>query len=323
MFVWTWAACIENNFVRTFGDTFPPNGTANPLDVPPSDRTDRFLQVVEHQVDVLWVVDNSPSIEDNRALLASTFPLFIEAFQAVEADWHIGVITTDMDTPGHQGALQARDGHTFISRDTPDPVAVFTSMVTEMTGESLDERGRDAAWTATELLRETVNAGFLRDSELAWLHFTVVTDENDDSEQIELEQFVNYVNFIRPVEDRSSWNSIVSTNGIGPEEAGTDYIELSTTLGGAVADINNPDWPAVIAELGGTQAPDPIVEFFLTARPVPGTVDVQVTEPSGVVITFLPDVDWTWSEPRNSVTFLNYVPPLGATVEIHYRLAAT
>lgn len=314
--------CIENNLVFTVDVPARPE-TPNPLDVAPLDRTDRYLQIIEHQVDVLWVIDNSPSIEEDRDLLAQTFPLFIEAFQAVEVDWHVGVVTTDMDSPGHQGALQSRSGYTYIDRDTPNPVDIFTSMVTTVTGDTLDERGRDAAWTATELLRDTVNAGFLRESELAWLHFTVVTDEDDSSEQVELEQFINYVNFIRPIEDRSTWNSIVSTTGAGPEELGAQYIALTDALGGAVADLNNPDWPGVMTELGGTQAPDPIREFFLTARPVDGTIDVKVTEPSGVVITFAPKVDWTWSEPRNSVTFTTYVPPLGSTVEIHYLLAST
>lgn len=319
MLVFALVGCIENTFVPL---TPPPRDLGQPLEIGPGDRTDRFLQVVEQQVDVLWVVDDSPSMEEDRRLLAQAFPEFIQWFEAVESDWHVGVITTDMETPEASGALQERGGYRFIDRDTVNPVGVFTEMVTAGSGGALREKGRDAAWTATEPLKDTVNEGFLHDSELAYLHFTVVTDEDDASDRIAVDQFVDYVNFIRPIADRTTWNSVVATQNTGTEDLGEDYLALTAALEGAIADVNDPLWPDRIRELGGTQAPEPIIEFFLSARPVDGTVDVKVTEPSGIVITFVPLVDWTWSEPRNSVTFVDYVPPLGAAVEVHYQLAA-
>lgn len=302
-----------------------PPVPAEPIPVPlgQTERTDRFLQVVQPQVDVLWIVDNSLSMVEDRELLAQAFPRFVDWFLEADADWHVGVITTDMVTPGHQGALQARFGYRYIDADTPDPEEVFDAMVTDQEPGALDEEGREAAWVATELLRDTANAGFLHESELAWLHFTVVSDEDDDSDRIGLEQFADYVDFIRPLTDRTTFNSIVSLYGAGPEEAGEQYLAMTDLLGGAKADINDPQWPAVLADLGGSQAPAPIIEFFLSARPVAGTVDVRVQEPSGVVLTFVPYVDWTWSVARNSVTFLTYIPPSGATVEVHYVLAGT
>jgi|GEM_PF-1382950 len=79
---------------------------------------DVFQQRRKNTVDVLMVVDNSCSMFEEQDKLAANFEGFISAFEGIEVDWQIGVVTTDMVTEGHQGALRGGDDELILS--TPD-----------------------------------------------------------------------------------------------------------------------------------------------------------------------------------------------------------
>lgn len=62
-------------------------------------------------------------------------------------------------------------------------------------------------------------------------------------------------------------------------------------------------------------------EFFLSRLPVPGTLEVRVRTPTSVQEYF--DTDYTYSEVRNSITFLGEPPRPLDVVEIEYRVLAS
>ncbi len=70
---------------------------------------DVFQQNRRNVVDVLMVVDNSGSMIEEQAKLASNFQAFIQVFSDIDVDWQIGVITTDMTTETDQGRLHGGD----------------------------------------------------------------------------------------------------------------------------------------------------------------------------------------------------------------------
>jgi hypothetical protein len=55
-------------------------------------------------VDILFVIDDSPSMLDKQTNLKTAFPYFLDAFSAGLPNVHIGVITTDMGTKGADDA---------------------------------------------------------------------------------------------------------------------------------------------------------------------------------------------------------------------------
>ena len=78
------------------------------VDEPPLRRrtqTDTFFQEIRRTVDILLVVDNSCSMIDEQQKLAANFDNFISQFLDAEVDYQIGVVTTDMSDPEHQGRL--------------------------------------------------------------------------------------------------------------------------------------------------------------------------------------------------------------------------
>ncbi|MEQ1508569.1 MAG: hypothetical protein ABMB14_40430, partial [Myxococcota bacterium] len=214
---------------------------------------------------------------------------------------------------------------------TVDPIDVFSAMATLGTNALGEECGLGAAFHALEAKRETVNAGFYRDE--ADLHTIVISDEEDQTlpTVITAEEFTQWYDDLKPPERRQTYSSIVSFIDNPPADRGTRYLKVTDTIGGIAWDIAERDWSPVLTELG-LQAGGYKTEFFLSHRPVPDTIAVVEERTDGVIIPHAPavfddaghlvDGRWTWNEPRNSITFEEYVPEPLAVIAITYTLLA-
>ena len=148
--------------------------TENPVHV------DTFQQTPNPTVDILWVVDNSGTMRDEREELGIKFDQFMSKLIESGADYNIGVVSTEADDPAHSGRLQGDPK--YISITTSNPEAAFAQNVDLPETENRKEKGLDAMRLALsdELLTGTgYNSGFLRDE--AALFVIVVSDEDDSS----------------------------------------------------------------------------------------------------------------------------------------------
>ncbi|HHO50919.1 MAG TPA: hypothetical protein ENK18_08620 [Deltaproteobacteria bacterium] len=319
--VWaSWVGCRSESDIRFD----PPSyGLPNPPPVEVPLHTDTIVQVTVPRVDVLFVVDNSCSMDEEQLALGLNFPAFLSWFLGSGLDYHIGVVSTDMKDPEHSGKLQERSGRRWIDSETDHPEVVFDDMVSLGIEGDYNESGRAAAYTAVEILAETHNLGFLREG--AGLHITVVSDEDDASgdSPVSREEFVQYLLGARQSPRLVTFSSIVVpfTGCPDSDEAGADYMAVTNQVGGVIWPICSGDWTQVLDELGflavGLQR-----EFFLSRLPVPGTVEVEV-ETSGVVRSLEEGVDWSYDERRNSVSFLELVPEPLAKIRLTYALLAS
>ena len=96
---------------------------------------DVFQQRRRNTVDVLMVVDNSCSMAEEQDKLAANFASFIEAFEGIDVDWQIGVVTTDMGSEDHQGRLVGGDDEIELQ---------------DASGRALDRISWDSDWGITE-----------------------------------------------------------------------------------------------------------------------------------------------------------------------------
>jgi hypothetical protein len=96
---------------------------------------DVFQQRRRNTVDVLMVVDNSCSMAEEQDKLAANFASFIEAFDNIDVDWQIGVVTTDMGSEEHQGRLVGGDDEIELQ---------------DADGRALDRISWDDSWSITE-----------------------------------------------------------------------------------------------------------------------------------------------------------------------------
>jgi hypothetical protein len=283
-------------------------------------QTDRIVQLTVPRVDALFVVDNSCSMDEEQVLLAANFPVFLDWFRDSGLDYHIGVVSTDMVDPLESGRLRVAQERRWIDDRVRDPDVLFAQMTVMGTDGYWLEKGRAAAYTAIELLRSEDNLGFVRGD--AAMHITVVSDENDDSGEspIGREEFIQWLRSYRTSRQMVSFSSIVGPVAgcadIG--SPGTEYTDVTAEVGGVVWPICDPDWSQVLDELGflavGLER-----EFYLSARPEPGTIEVSVELENDAVQVFAPK-DWTYDEVRNSITFVDFVPDPLTTVVLTYRV---
>ena len=298
-------------------------GEFNPQQIEVPTNVDRIVQTTAAEVDVLFVIDNSGSMSDNQQKLADNFPEFMVEFDGSGLDYHIGVISTDTDDLTHNGKLRPvlETGGKWIDDTLSDPVAAFATLAKVGDGGSGDERGGVACYKALVDHADGANAGFIRDG--AGLHITVVSDENDSStaNPISKDEFIDFLNTLREEPEMVSFNSIVNLDAGGPFGAlnsGQNYIDVTNGVGGLKRDIAQDEWSDMLGELG-LQAIGLKAEYFLSQLPVDGTIEVQVIE-NGVTFVYDEGTEWNYSEERNSITFVDIVPPELAQVVITYTL---
>jgi len=291
---------------------------ANPSPIPATDYTDHAMRAGSPQVDVLFVVDNSSGMSQAQDQLTASFPVFMDYFLGSGLDYHIGVISTDMADPAHSGKLQSAMGNLYIDQNTVDPVGVFTSMASMGQSGSPDERGRDAAYTALEVLKTGYNTGFYRDD--ATLHIAVLSSEDDHSTDVTINEVANYLLSLKPLAELVTFSSVVSPTPLcpGANEPGTQYEQLTTLVGGMLWSFCSADYDTFMEQMAvGASGLDR--EFYLSRLPVDGTLGVRVDD-NAVLFAFVEGADWIYSPSRNSIVFIEYVPPPNADVLLDYTV---
>lgn len=82
------------------------NAPARPIDeVFEAVQEETVTSQGSNKIDVLFVIANSTSVDEERVLLEQAFPTFIRGLLEKNADFHIGVITPDMRTSTERGTL--------------------------------------------------------------------------------------------------------------------------------------------------------------------------------------------------------------------------
>ena len=311
---------------------------------PPGQQVDVFQQTAFPTVDVLWVVDNSSSMEEEQQAQADNFSTFYDYLDSTGADFHIGVISTDTYSENHRGQLLGNVP--IISRATPDADGVFTQNVRVGTDGKGDEQGFAAANLAlTEPLVSGHNAGFLRSD--AFLFMVFVSDEDDRSFG-EVPYFLRRFEQIKGVGNDGMVNiaAVVEvTAGSCPDaEPGQRYAALAERAGGVVGSICEENFAATLDALGFSAAglrrlfalteaakPASLAVWVKTAcnrAPPPIEVcetvyddckrDNDLFAYTCVLRQSLPD-GWAYDEETATIRFFGQaVPPFGAIIEVGY-----
>lgn len=167
--------------------------------LPDGDTFYQNTSAMNSRIDMLWVIDNSGSMESSQANLANNFPSFIDGFASRGLDFQIGVIGTDAFVALPQmsnyynayGYLKARaqpdwakfrdggsshSGIYIMNKLTPNLESVFVTNATLGVNGIGDERPLQSMRVALE---SPLNSGFLRAN--SYLAVILLTDEDDFS----------------------------------------------------------------------------------------------------------------------------------------------
>lgn len=307
-------------------------------------------QYIPRKVDVLWVVDNSGSMENSQTRLANSFQSFINKFIQTDSDFHMAVTTSDAFlAPYHStyadysrirdGAGAVHSGVFVMDKNTPDMANVFLKNIKQGINGSGDER---AFSSMMQTLNDPWNVNFRRPD--AFLAIIIVSDEDDFSHNDSANGLTSYYfteNYADPkmysVQSYiDSLTSFTAAGGAGKnfsvntisildsacltqlkdsaQKIGQRYIELADATGGQKISLCS-DFSQSLQVLS-----ESIVElssvFQLTREPIVESISVVV---DGVVVPQDAANGWTYDAATISIAFHGTaIPAAGADVRINF-----
>ena len=277
--------------------------------------SETFVVPATPAMDVLVVVDNSGSMFDNQDRLATNAQSFMAVadFGASSVDYHMAVLTTDVESPEDAGNLRG----TPRVMDRATAPSQFPARARVGVDGSPYEQGLEAVRLAlSPPLVTGANAGFLRDE--AGLAIIVVSDE-DDGGPLSVD---SYLNFLRGLKAASGASVVVCAitgqvagcrdNASGDTASPAQRYEYAVDqTGGISASICDPDWGTKLQRVGEA-ALLAGRRFTLTGRPDPATITVDVNNTPRTT-------GWSYDAAANQVRFTSEagLQP-GQTVVVHY-----
>ena len=172
----------------------------------PPEVSDVYTQNVAASVDILWMIDNTPTMIEEHEALAASFNSFIAQLDSSAVNYRVGVITADANERGvlrtgaaNKAIHQAAGVHwphpeptydiPYITPETEDPQAAFTQMVAVGIWGAWKEQGMETTTMAlgigpgwnglSQPNPPSANQDFLRHD--AALFIIMVSDEDDMS----------------------------------------------------------------------------------------------------------------------------------------------
>lgn len=257
-------------------------------------------------IDVLWVIDNSGSMNPFQQNLSSNVSSFMAVFANSGADYHMAVITTDRSSFS-----------TIVDTTTADAGLVLSNLVVTGIMGSGQERGIQMA---IESLSDPSYAGpggnfFRVDSTLVVIF---VSDEPDYSNPNWVSS-LSFFNNVKPAGNFIPYGVIGDVPGgcLYPygsysrqAEPGYGYWDLIDYYGGNWYSICAQDWGIQLQDLA-TEVTERRTFNLSEPDPMEDTIDILV---NGQLV-----INWVYDSTSNSVIFEEgFVPAAGQTITINY-----
>jgi hypothetical protein len=306
--------------------------------------------IFNNQLDILWVIDNSGSMQPYQQNLVNNFNSFISTFRAKGYDFKISVTTTDAYLANsaflnNQQLAKFRDGtnqtsHTGIFTIIPSTLNlnnVFVVNATQGTNGAGDER---AFSSFRETLNSSTNAGFLRQQ--SFLAIIILSDEDDfsgntrcqgcgtdhDYGAATLDSINTYVSYLdtltRSTTPTRRYNvSNISANTTACQQQyassgsilGTRYVQLTNATDGVSGSLCDTSYAPTLDAIQA-KIIELSTQFFLERIPQVNTIRVKI---NGVSIAQDPTNGWVYNSGPNSIVFRgNAAPAQDSTIEINY-----
>ncbi len=304
-------------------------------------QLDRFIQGTDSQLDVLFVVSNTTTMDTFQARLKAALPGWLERARTEGVDLRLGVTSTGLGARasvcggpaagGEAGRLAPVDGRRARAISSTAATAAETVQANidelglchnlvqglETMRQALSSPLATSADDPRTPLPNDGNLGFLRST--ARLAVVVVSDEDDHS-GFDPESYIQFLQAVKGtgMSHRTQLYALVPTDsrcttagGPGPR-----FSSVAQRTGGAVASICTGDYGPFLDKLL-QRAGEPQADFSLSATPN-GTAEMSVR----VQGRRLPEDQWVYDPARNAVVFRSAaVPTPGQMIEVRYRSA--
>ncbi|MGC4115328.1 MAG: VWA domain-containing protein [Myxococcales bacterium] len=281
-------------------------------------------------VDILWIVDTTGSMANQRTSLADNFDHFISTLVQLRTKFQIGVTSTDMSSEGERGVLRAEPPYhvKIIDNDTPNPREVFRANTTFPSSRKRWQQGLNAMVAALDP-KLNKNPGFVRPG--AALAVIVVSDGEDQC----FGGTAYFSRWLRSVKG-PGYETLISFSAIGGTLPDGCYppgeesyfgskadpafrlADMTRRTGGVFASICDDSFEDSLVRLA--QALNTLRRIFpLTLKPDPATIYVTV---DSAYVPQHPVNGWEYRADTNSIAFAgDFVPPPGSYIQIYYAIA--
>lgn len=311
--------------------------------------------IFNNQLDILWVIDNSGSMDPYQTNLVNNFSSFISNFQTKGYDFHIAVTTSEAYladptlsgySSGNSSLAKFRDGlgssHTgvfVILPTTPNLNNVFVTNATQGSGGSGDERAFSSMKTA---LSSSLNTSFSFLRQTSFLAVIILSDEDDfsgngrcqycgndhDYNASTLDSVNNYVSYLDQLTAttgafrRYNVSTIAAIDSACQQShastgsiIGQRYLQMVNATNGTAGSICDASYANALNSIQAKIA-ELSTQFFLDKTPLVSSISVKV---NGAVIANDASNGWTYNSTTNSIVFHgSAVPPQNATIAIDY-----
>ena len=310
-----------------------PSGSDLEADVTIRDLiSESFTQpLISHKIDILWVVDNSSSMQNEQDGLADNFETFITEFVGVETiDFKMGIITTDSYTnlvpPNPSGydpsdssqdnveltlAAAQRDKTFFIDNFKEKIKVGITGHSNEkgfhQTRYFLKYNGPSCGSSPTCITPPWVREG-------AYMIVIYVSDSNDNSIRSLGNTVADWVQLFKSYKTNSSLLKIYSiiTTDVDSDLFGVRYKQASEMAGGLVGDIAG-SFTAVLNDFSANIRR--LARSFALAN-VPGDATSMVVRVNGVLVEA---ANWSYDPDTRTLRFHEgAVPQSGETIKVSF-----
>lgn len=315
--------------------------------------SEQFVQdgsVFNNKIDILFVINDEPSMSAFQAKLVQSFSSFMQLFQSKGFDFKIAVITTaaymaDPTLNGYNPAnaslvdfndydCSVHSGVYVLDPTDPnllDNFAINARPCKNSAGQ--DGRSFSSFRHALQTTRP-INSGFLRED--SFLAVVIVDNQEDFSGNARctgcnnsgrynaptLDSVSTYVDFLDQITGSSGatarYNVSAMTQSSSPCQGGANMVrvmELATLTNGVIGDICQADFGPSLAQIA-----DHIAllssQFFLDRKPIVESISVHV---NGALVPQDANNGWTYNAEANSIMFHGTaVPQQGAVIDVDY-----
>ena len=267
--------------------------------------TEQWEQDEVSILDVLWVVDDSGSMNPFQQILASNIMNFLNVFTTSGADYHMAVVTTTW-----------YNFSTFVDSSTPNAASVMANLLMTGTTGSGHEMGLEKAKQALSVGAARPGLSFFRDDAILVVIF--VSDEPDYSPH----SLLDYINFFDNLKDPGKFIPIGVIGDIPSgctfsngnihrnAQAGYGYWDLINHYGSSWYSICSADWGIQMQQIADYISGRRTFELS-QSDPIEDTIEVKV---NGQITE-----EWVYEPTSNSVIFHeDHVPVEGQTIIIDY-----
>ena len=335
---------------RVLGQHFSPlfiqaEGEPKPLLVPllaetnhEGLRTERFVQGIANQLDALFVVGNTTTMQTYQDRLRAAIPEWISRANGLGVNIHVGVTSTGLSPRGPScggGAQGGENGRLFpIDNSRPRIVDSSTPGATALVQQNLGVGTCHNLLQGLEAIRQGLspplidhakdprtpdpndgNLGLLRPE--ARLAVVVLADEDDHS-GFDIQSYVQFIHSLKgpQMSHRSSVSAIIpmdlTCTTAGPP--GPRFRSVAEQTGGATLSVCQTDYSPILDRIA-TLSGGPQRDFRLSSTPAdPTQIEVQVDDQTW------DRTRWHFDEASNSVIFeTGSIPNPGQVIAVRYR----